>query len=182
MPNYRRYFQPGGTYFFTVVTYNRIPIFKSSIARELLGVTFRAAKERYPFAMEAICLLPDHLHCLWTLPETDQDFSIRWSFIKSFFTHRYISQSDRPVNSSREKRREGSVWQRRFWEHLILDDDDLENHFNYIHFNPVKHGLVQEVEEWKYSSFHRYVQMGWYPQRWKDCETGDKIANLGSWD
>ena len=182
MPNYRRYFQPGGTYFFTVVTHNRIPIFKSSIARELLGVTFRAAKERYPFTMEAICLLPDHLHCLWTLPETDQNFSIRWSFIKSFFTHRYRPQSDLPVNSSREKRREGSVWQRRFWEHLILDDNDLENHFNYIHYNPVKHGLVQEVEEWKYSSFHRYVQLGWYPQRWKDCETTDKIANLGTWD
>jgi putative transposase len=182
MPNYRRLLQPGGTYFFTVVTYNRRRIFESPDACELLGNAFRIAQERYPFTMEAIRLLPDHLHCLWTLPESDHNFSIRWSFIKSFFTHRFVDAGYPPLEKSRKARREGAVWQRRFWEHLIQDDEDLESHFNYIHFNPVKHGLVQEVDDWKFSSFHRYVQLGWYPPRWNDKEIGDKIANSEKWD
>ena len=184
MPNYHRHLQPGGTFFFTLVTYNRYPIFNSPSARELLGETFRVAIERYPFTMDAICLLPDHLHCIWTLPENDKNYSLRWSFIKSFFTHRYDGTAMIPtgLNKSREKRREGRVWQRRFWEHVIHDELDLERHFDYIHYNPVKHGLVQRVEDWEWSSFHRYVKLGWYPMKWNDENNGKNLKILDLWD
>ena len=184
MPNYHRHFQPGGTFFFTVVTYNRYPIFNSPSARELLRESFRTAIERYPFAMDAICLLPDHLHCIWTLPETGQDFSIRWSFIKSYFTHRFddSKMSLKNLSSSHENRREGGVWQRRFWEHFIRDEQDLVKHFDYIHYNPVKHGLVQNVEDWAWSSFHRYVKLGWYPSGWNDKNVGENLKISDLWD
>jgi putative transposase len=184
MPNYHRHFQPGGTFFFTVVTYKRHPIFNTSSARQLLGEAFRTAMERYPFSMVAVCLLPDHLHCIWTLPENDINYSIRWGFIKSFFTHRY---NDRDTSSSktvrsREKRREKGVWQRRFWEHFIRDELDLEVHFDYIHYNPVKHGYVQYVDEWEWSSFHRYLELGWYSKGWNDQNKGEKLIISDIWD
>ena len=178
MPEYLRLIQPGGTFFFTVVTYNRLPIFDSPSARELLGDPFRSAMERYPFTMDAICLLPDHLHCILTLPETDGDCSIRWGYIKSYFTRRFKGTNEVTpnLNKSREMRREGSVWQRRFWEHIIVDDFDFERHFDYIHYNPVKHGLVNNVEDWKWSSFNRYVELGWYPRRWEHEEDGKNMV------
>lgn len=125
MPEYRRHFQPGGTFFFTVVTHQRHPIFITISARALLGDAFRAAKSRYPFTVSAICLLPDHLHCIWTLPETESNNVIRWSYIKSYFTHQFKENGLLPVSKSRENRREGSVWQRRFWEHVLYDELDL---------------------------------------------------------
>ena len=184
MPDYRRNFQPGGTFFFTVVTCQRFPIFDASPARDLLGEAFRNVKEKYPFTLDAICLLPDHLHCLWTLPESDGNYSIRWSYIKAYFTHRYKGIFGAPgkLNESRENRREGVVWQRRFWEHTIRDEQDFAMHFDYIHYNPVKHGLVQNIDEWEWSSFHHYVNLGWYPGKWE--YPGDKkvlvISDL--WD
>ncbi len=165
MPEYRRHFNPGGTFFFTVVTYHRYPFFNSGPARTLLGEAFRSAQERYPFTLNAICLLPDHLHCIWTLPDNENDNSIRWRTIKSYFTQRYKGgfHANTEISASRKLRRESGIWQRRFWEHIIFDDLDYERHINYIHYNPVKHGLVEDVESWQWSSFHRYVKLGWYP-------------------
>ena len=111
--------------------------------------------QRHPFSTDAICLLPDHIHCVWTLPEADQNYSTRWKEIKRRFTNGYLDEIG-PVeirNQSREKRGEASIWQRRFWEHTIRDQEDLDRHINYIHYNPVKHGLVQRVRDWQWSSF-----------------------------
>ena len=121
-----------------------------------------------PFEIDAICLLPDHLHCLWTMPETDVDYATRWKVIKAYFSHRYRLQGGQPGQSSRSKMRKGEIgfWQRRFWEHTIRDEEDLLNHINYIHYNPVKHGLVASVKDWPWSSFHRFVQEGLYDENW----------------
>jgi len=158
MPDYRRIYQPGGTYFFTVVTWERCPIFLEAFARDALREAFHLTRERYPFDLDAICLLPDHLHCIWTLPENDSDFSTRWRFLKTMFTYRY--HEDHPAlegrSASRAARREAAVWQRRFWEHLIRDDADYQAHVDYIHYNPVKHALVENIEDWPWSSFHRW--------------------------
>ena len=119
--------------------------------------------------MEAMVILPDHLHAIWTLPEGDDDFSLRWRQIKSAFS-RQIEAGER-VSLSRAGKQNGAStqghkWQRRFWEHAIRNDYDYERHVDYIHFNPVKHGYVQSVADWPYSTFHRYVEIGLYPQNW----------------
>ena len=117
--------------------------------------------------MEAVVILPDHLHCIWTLPPGDTDFSVRWNLLKGHFS-RSIEKGER-VSYSREKRRERGLWQRRFWEHLVRDQTDFNNHTDYIHWNPVKHGWVNQAAEWPFSSFHRFVACGIYPINW-GCE------------
>lgn len=126
--------------------------------------------KRFPFSLDAICLLPDHLHCIWTLPEADSNYSVRWKEIKRLFTKDFLAEigTGEHRNESRQKRNEAAIWQRRFWEHKIRDDLDLEKHIEYIHYNPVKHGLVQSVRDWPWSSFHRYVRMGYYSVDWGD--------------
>jgi len=168
MPEYRRTKIAGGTFFFTVVTFNRKPFLISDTARNLLHSAWVATQQRFPFITEAICLLPDHLHCIWRLPEDEIDYSVRWKEIKRRFTKRYLEQigPGEPPNESRLKRHEAAVWQRRFWEHTIRDQADLNAHLDYIHFNPVKHGLVERVSDWSWSSFHRYMQSGYYPMDW----------------
>jgi putative transposase len=168
MPEYRRVFIQGGTYFFTVVTYQRQPILTTPTARILLHEAWEEVRKRFPFTIEAICLLPDHIHCIWTLPEGDSDYSVRWKEIKRLFTRSYLDQigPGELQNTSRMKRGEAAVWQRRFWEHTIRDEADYTNHLNYIHYNPIKHGLVQRAIHWPWSSFHRYVQMGFYENHW----------------
>jgi putative transposase len=168
MSNYRRAYCPGATYFFTVVTYRRQPIFHDEMARQLLRDAILKTRQNYPFTIDAWVLLPDHLHCIWTLPEHDHDFSIRWNLIKSTFSKSAKPNYHNPqwMNSSKQKHRETTIWQRRFWEHLIQNDDDFTKHFDYIHYNPVKHGYVQRVCDWHYSTFHRYVKTGIYPQDW----------------
>jgi len=168
MSNYRRANLSGGTYFFTVVTYRRQPIFHNNMARQLLREAILKTRKNYPFTIDAFVLLPNHLHCLWTLPENDHDFSTRWNLIKSTF-----SKSAKPyyhnthwINPSKQKHRETTIWQRRFWEHLIRDDYDFEKHVDYIHWNPVKHGYVHRTCDWPYSTFHRYAKMGIYPLNW----------------
>ncbi len=160
MPHYHRVIIPGGTYFFTVVTWLRRPIFLQASARAILRQAFQETNARYPFAIDALCLLPDHLHCIWTLPEDDGDYSTRWRFLKTMFTDRYQAENpDFPKKSvSRIKRREAAIWQRRFWEHLIRDTKDFVAHVDYIHNNPVKHGLVENAEDWSWSSIHRWNQ------------------------
>ncbi len=167
MPNYRRLYG-GSAYFFTVVTYNRIPILAVEESRQILHQVWEIVRERHPFTTVAICLLPDHIHAIWTLPESDNDYSMRWKEIKRQFTHRYLPRvgSGEERSLSRKKRSEAAIWQRRFWEHTIVDDDDLARHVDYIHFNPVKHGLVRQVKDWPWSSFHRYTREGYYNAEW----------------
>ena len=178
MPEYRRSFIPGGTYFFTVVTYHRLPILVTKEARNILRLALKDVKRRFPFSIDAVCLLPDHVHCIWTLPEGDANYSVRWGEIKRIFSTKYqkMMSLNEPRSLSREKRGEAAVWQRRFWEHTLRDEEDFRRHLDYIHYNPVKHGLVERVSEWEWSSFHRYVRIGWYDAGWGgDLECGIQI-------
>jgi putative transposase len=168
VPNYRRLFAPGACYFFTVVTAGRAPIFATDVARKCLRHAFLKAKARWPFRVLAIVLLPDHLHTIWSLPSGDSGFSRRWAWIKRAFSQEWIQAGglEHEVSPSKEGDRRHGVWQRRFWEHVIRNELDFERHCDYIHYNPVKHGLVRCAREWPHSSFHRFVLAGDYPQDW----------------
>ncbi len=181
MSDYRRRFRAGGTYFFTVVTYNRLKIFADARARACLHHAMTETRALHPFETLGIVLLPDHCHCIWRMAEGDADFSLRWAAIKANFTRLWLASDthngamyrtrshDVPMSVSRCRRGERNVWQRRFWEHLIRDQDDFARHMNYIHYNPVKHGYAQCPHAWEHSSFHRWVQEGVYRPDWH-CE------------
>ena len=164
MPNYRRAKFEGGYYFFTVVTYRRRKLFTTEFARECLHLAVNETRLTRSFEIIAFCLLPEHLHCIWKLTEDDADYSRRWSSIKGQFSRAYLKLSGQrgQVSSSRARKGEVCIWQRRFWEHQIRDENDLQRHVDYIHYNPVKHGLVQNVEEWPWSTYHKYVKEGFY--------------------
>lgn len=168
MSLYRRYFVPGGTYFFTLVTEGRSTLFANDSARQILGRKLRECQDRHPFEMIAIVLLPDHLHMLWSLPLNDTKYSARLNWIKGYFTREWLLNGggEQSQERSRILERRRGVWQRRFWEHSIRDEVDLENHANYIHYNPVKHGYVKAPCQWEWSSFHRFVDAGHYEQNW----------------
>jgi REP-associated tyrosine transposase len=161
---YRRNFIPGGSYFFTVALTDRK---RDWLVRHinLLRLAFRRAKRERPFTIDAIVVLPEHLHCVWTLPPGDADYSHRWRLIKARFS-RVLSAAGAPIHQSAKG--EYNVWQRRFWEHTLRDERDLQAHVDYIHYNPVKHDLVTRVGDWPYSSFHRFVRMGWLSADWAD--------------
>ncbi|MGK7944792.1 MAG: transposase [Microcystaceae cyanobacterium] len=163
---YRRAKTPGATYFFTLVTHHRRPIFDESENIDLLREAFRYVMKQHPLKIDAIAILPDHLHCLWTLPENYADFSTRWRLIKSYFSRKCRVDYQGKMTLSRAKKGEKAIWQRRFWEHQIRDDQDFVNHVEYIHYNPVHHGLVNAPKDWQYSSFHRYVEAGVYDVMW----------------
>ncbi|ADW18511.1 hypothetical protein Despr_2370 [Desulfobulbus propionicus DSM 2032] len=165
MPNYRRAITPGGTFFFTVVTYRRRLLFDHPEARRILRQTVREVQSRYPFIIDAWVLLPDHLHCIWTLPPDDADFSLRWNRIKSTFSKQAKSlfHNEQWVSDSQRKHRESTIWQRRFWEHRIRNEDEYRIGTDYIHYNPVKHGWANQVADWPFSTFHRSVRAGIYP-------------------
>ncbi len=164
MTNYRRARFCGGYYFFTVVTYKRRPFLVDEVSRTCLRNAWRRVRKNRPFEVVAFYLLPEHLHCVWLLPEGDNDFSQRWMLIKKGFTRRYLRAGGQESGQSRsrEKKRERGIWQRRFWEHQIRDEEDLHRHVDYIHYNPVKHGLVEAVEDWPWSTYHRFVRDGFY--------------------
>jgi len=172
VPNYRRVLAPGGCFFFTVVTHGRRPILTSGLARECLHTAWTAVRQRHPFTLDAIVVLPDHLHCVWSLPEGDADFSSRWRMLKGLFTREYLARGGESASpgASRQRKREATVWQRRFWEHAIRDVDDLRRHLDYIHFNPVKHGYVRRPLDWEWSTFRRQVERGWYDPEWGTVE------------
>ena len=174
MPEYRRNLVEGGTYFFTVVTYHRLHILTSPIARKILHQAWELTIGRHPFETIAICLLPDHIHCMWKLPDGDSDYSTRWKEIKRHFSLEYEKQFGPSENRSDSylKQKEVAIWQRRFWEHTIEDEDDFEAHFDYIHYNPIKHGYVERAADWKWSTFHRYVKSGFYDNQWCGGDTG----------
>lgn len=168
MPDYRRANVTGGTCFFTVTTHRRQPLLTQDDVRHALREGIRKAKERFPFKIDAWVLLPDHLHCIWTLPEGDADFSARWGVIKRYVSQQCAARYCHPqrLSASRSRRKEAGLWQRRFWEHQIRDEVDYQRHVDYIHWNPVKHGHAQHVKDWSYSTFHRFVKEGYYPLDW----------------
>ncbi|MDP3331319.1 MAG: transposase [Methylococcaceae bacterium] len=158
MSNYHRAYTPGGSYFFTVVTLNRAPIFINEERVEILRQAFRKVMETLPFQIDAMVVLPEHLHCIWQMPDGDVDYSSRWREIKK--------AASRQISTATNKRNERMVWQRRFWEHAIRDEDDWRRHVDYIHYNPVKHGLVNQPSDWPWSSFRNAVNKGWYQASW----------------
>lgn len=168
MPNYVRWREAGATYFFTLVTHRRRPLFRDDVARRTLSRAFVAARQRWPFDMPACVLLPDHLLCIWSLPDDDDDFPVRWANVKRLFTQNYLANGGRalPVSPSRVRHNERGIWQPRYWEHRIRDEDELRAYRDYIHINPVKHGLVEQPTAWPWSSVHRYIRLGWLDANW----------------
>jgi putative transposase len=158
MSDYRRAYIPGGCFFFTVVTHHRQPLFAKGRNIDRLRDGFRRAMAKHPFRIDAIVILPDHLHSVWRLPEGDADFSLRWRLVKH-----YLAAG---VPAATNRRGEKLVWQRRFWEHAIRDEEDWRNHIDYVHYNPVKHGYARRPGDWAWSSFARAEQRGWYPPGW----------------
>jgi putative transposase len=180
MPEYRRANIAGGTYFFTVITYRRRPILTEPAVRMALREAISVARAQLPFIVDAWVLLPDHLHCIWTLPPGDANFGLRWALIKRHVSKQCEEQFGVVGRSeSRIKRDESTIWQRRFWEHLISDDEDFIRHADYLHYNPVKHGHVKKVGDWPYSTFHRFVQQGIYPGDWGGSDDTDTEVEFG---
>jgi putative transposase len=167
---YRRAFIPGGTYFFTVVVEARRPIFTSAEVVEVLRGAFRSVCKSHPFQIDAMVVMPDHLHCILTMPPNDVDFATRWRLIKTWFTKHVPATLRAAPNSNRAARGEQAVWQHRYWEHLIRDDLDYARHLDYIHYNPVKHGLVVSALDWPYSSLRHHIDAGSYPPDWGQGE------------
>ena len=163
MPNYRRLWVPGGTCFFTVNLLDRRRRLLVD-HRDALRAAFGDARRAQPFDVLAMVVLPDHLHCLWRLPQGDADNAGRWSRIKAGFSRRVERGGGR--SPSRVKRRERNLWQRRFWERLILDEGDLHRHIDYIHFNPVKHCHALRASDWPHSTIHRYIAAGIIDPEW----------------
>ncbi|MCX7103307.1 MAG: transposase [Methylobacter sp.] len=169
---YRRAKTPGATYFFTVITFRRRKILCDPENRELLRTAFRKTKIRHPFTTNAFVLLPEHLHCIWTLPPGDMDYSMRWNAIKGYLSRHCLDKYKTPPSKAQKHKRAQTVWQPRFWEHQIRDERDYEKHCDYIHWNPVKHGLVSCVRDWPYSSFHRFVGLEIYSPDWGAADDG----------
>ena len=168
MPNYRRAFVAGGSWFFTVNLLDR----RSCLLVDYIAAlrdAVHATQQRSPFHIDAMVVLPDHLHAVWTLPENDFDFSVRWRLIKVQFS-KSVPKGE-PLTETRRARGERGIWQRRYWEHLIRDERDYRHHMDYCWFNPVKHGLVANVEDWPFSSFHRDMQEYSAPGKFEEFET-----------
>lgn len=167
MSNYHRARVPGGSYFFTLVAHDRLPVLTSDNVRVALRAAVQSVREEHPFHVEAWVLLPDHLHCIWRLPEDDADYSMRWAKIKRLTRHHIgISAGQK-------------LWQPRYWEHCIRNENDFTNHIDYIHWNPVKHGLVRSAAEWPYSTFNRFVAAGMYPENWGVADDEASEGNFG---
>ena len=163
MRTYTRAFAPGGTFFFTVNLADRSTTLLTDHI-EALRDSVRRVRETHPFYIDAMVVLPEHLHAIWTLPEGDTDYPTRWALIKMGFSRR-LARVER-INASRKRKGERGIWQRRYWEHQIRDEDDFARHVDYIHCNPVKHGYVSAPRDWPHSSFHRYVRDGILPADW----------------
>ncbi|MDB5801494.1 MAG: transposase like family protein [Rhodocyclales bacterium] len=164
---------PGGTFFFTVNLADRS---SNLLVRhvEILREAHRYVAERHPFIIDAAVILPDHLHAIWTLPEGDTDYATRWMLTKAAFS-RALPRTE-PIIPSRKSKGERGIWQRRYWEHQIRDEDDFARHVDYIHFNPVKHGHAARVADWPHSSFHRYVSQGMLAADWSGDANGGRLG------
>ena len=172
MPDYRRHRVPGGRYFFTLALADRRT---DLLVREIAALRAAVARTRHlhPFRIDAWVVLPEHMHAVWTLPEGDAAYSVRWALIKRWFSAAIPPGEDR--SASRAAKGERGLWQRRFWEHTVRDDADFARHVDYVHFNPVKHGLAASAADWPYSSFRHAVARGSYPVTWalRDGDAGD---------
>jgi putative transposase len=171
MPDYRRHFVAGGTWFFTVNLADR----SQALLTQHIGLlrdVVRQVRSRHSFLIDAMVVLPDHLHALWTLPQDDSDYPMRWRLIKSGFSRALPLAEIR--SASRVGHGERGVWQRRYWEHAIRDETDFERHVDYIHYNPVKHGHAVSAHEWPYSSFHQYVRDGLLRKDWGSERKGEE--------
>jgi putative transposase len=174
MVRYRRNFIAGGTFFFTLTLADRTS--RALVDHvEALRAAMRRIRRSRPFEVDAVVVLPDHLHIVMTLPSADADYTNRWRLIKRGFTDALMKSG---ILVARHRNGEAALWQRRFWEHTIRDDEDFERHIDYVHFNPVKHGLVSRVCDWPYSSFHRYVRQGMLTADWAG-DASDLGANFG---
>lgn len=176
MSNYRRAWHQGGTYFFTV---NLLERYQNELLVRYIDMLRQVVKEvqiRHPFVIHAWVVLPEHMHCVIELPEGDDDFATRWRLIKMGFS-KAIPKNER-ISMVRQQRGERGIWQRRFWEHLIRDERDFAAHVDYVHFNPVKHGWVTRVQDWPYSTFHRYVNQSVLPMDWAGGEERG-VGDLG---
>jgi putative transposase len=162
MPNYRRIYEPGAYYFFTVVTHQRNPVFADKSNVEVFKKAISTVKQKHPFKTIALVVMPDHLHTIWRMPENDSDFSIRWQLIKTFCSRKIMVKP---------------LWQNRFWEHVIEDETDLHKHLDYIYYNPVKHGYVTKAVDWPYSTFKREIELGRYSVEWGQIEP-KSLSNL----
>jgi putative transposase len=175
---YRRADVAGGSYFFTLVTENRRPLFEEPAAVALFLGAVEKVRAPHPFEVDAYVVLPDHLHALWTLPVGDANFSTRWRLIKEGFTRGYLKTHEHPQRSeSRRAKGEQGIWRRRFWEHAIRDEADFAAHLDYIHINPVKHVLVTAARDWPYSTFQDWVARGGYDEWWGS----DELPPLPDW-
>lgn len=172
---YRRTNTAGGTYFFTVNLAERNRRLLTEYVDTLRNVV-ATVRNRHPFVIDAFVVLPDHLHAIWTLPQGDADFAVRWMLIKAGFSRRITPGEQR--SSSRIRKGERGIWQRRYWEHLIRDEEDYEHHVAYIHYNPVKHGYVTRAADWPNSSIHRYIAAGMVTSDW-GCTRADTPVSFG---
>ncbi|MCK8516933.1 transposase [Methylonatrum kenyense] len=172
MSRYRRSRLSGGTWFFTVVTHNRRALFETPDNVQRLREAVRMVAASRPFVIDAMVVLPDHIHAIWTLPDGDSDFSTRWRLIKSRF--RPVEETGKTPSVKRGR----ALWQRRFWEHRIRDYNDLRRHVDYIHYNPVRHGLVDNPAEWPYSSLHRAIRHGVCPETWGQSRMPEGIEMI----
>lgn len=170
MRHFRRN-RDGSVFFFTLVTHERRPILTSDLGRLALRTAVQTVREEHPLYITAIVLLPDHLHAVLELPHGDSDYSKRWRLIKSKFTRIWREHGglEGDITQSRQRKGERGLWQRRFYEHTCRDDDDLKRCVDYCHVNPLKHGLVEKVADWPWSSFHRYLKLGEYTKEWGSC-------------
>lgn len=164
MTDYRRAWHPGGTYLFTVNLLQRHGTDLLTREITLLRAVVAGVRSRHPFHIHGWVVLPDQLHCVIELPPGDADFAVRWRLIKMGFS-KGLPKTERR-SATRQRRGERGIWQRRYWEHLIRDDADFQAHMDYVHINPLKHGLVTRVSDWPYSTFHRLVERGVYPADW----------------
>ncbi len=164
MPNYRRNRIKGGCYFFTI---NLLKRFQNQLLVQQIDIlrdAVRRVRARYPFYIDGWVVLPDHMHCIWTLPQGDDNYTKRLRLIKTFFSKEMPKTEQRSY--VRQQKGERGIWQRRYWEHTIRDDKDYAVHMDYLHYNPVKHGYVDNVMDWPYSTFRHNVQHGLYPESW----------------
>ena len=168
MSDYRRWFVEGGTFFFTVVAYARRPILTTDDGRLFLRKAISSVRERHPFTLVANVLLPDHWHLIMQLPPGDDRYSLRMKQVKAELSEQWLAARlpEAKVTESQRKRGERGIWQPRFWEHTIRDEEDLERCADYIHWNPREHNLVDRVRDWEWSSFHRFVESGQYDINW----------------
>ncbi len=167
---YRRAVLAGGSFFFTLVTEKRRPLFATAETVDVLRQALASVQASRPFDLEAGVVMPDHLHCIWTLPTDDADFATRWRLVKTWFTKHCDPELRLTPDHARRARGEQAIWQHRYWEHALRDEGDFARHVEYIHFNPVKHGYVAAAIDWPYSSFRRYVEAGIYPSDWGQGE------------